>query len=112
MNEEMNRIELAFEEGDTCLAGYPYGEKIFKDQVDGKLDRQQVNMIIFPDQIEQVAISFTQGFFKGILEEEDKQPKIKSDNPDEEDMFIVILKAKDKELTNKIINDLKNMENP
>lgn len=61
----MNRvINLKFDKSLTGLAGFEYGEKVFKEQVGNK----QFDTVVFPKNIELVASSFTQGFFKILIE--------------------------------------------
>ncbi|MCI6429373.1 MAG: hypothetical protein MSA72_00550 [Lachnospiraceae bacterium] len=63
-----NTFELKFNKADTSVAGYPFGEKTFKEQVEGKIDYTQDITIIFPDNIKMVASSFIQGFFASIIQ--------------------------------------------
>ena len=53
----------------TKLAGNSYGRKLFKEQVDGKIDLSQPFVIEFPKQIDYIASSFIQGFFGKIYTE-------------------------------------------
>lgn len=62
-----NRVELVFEKTLTSLAGYPFGEEIYKEQVEGKIDLNQPFEFVFPPQIKGVASSFVQGFFEVIV---------------------------------------------
>lgn len=62
-----NRIILEFHKSDTRLAGNPYGKEVFMAQVKNKIDYSQVNIIVFPNNIEKVASSFVQGFFEEII---------------------------------------------
>lgn len=66
--EKENVINLCFDKSDDRLAGYPYGRKVFKDQVSNKIRYDQNNHIVFPDQIRWVASSFVQGFFSEVVE--------------------------------------------
>ena len=59
----MNQIELNFKKSITGLAGNPFGKSVYKEQVASKLNPDLENVIVFPDQIEDIAISFIQGFF-------------------------------------------------
>ncbi len=52
----------------TGLAGFPYGQEIYDEQVKNVFEVEKKNIIIFPEQIERVAISFFQGFTKELLE--------------------------------------------
>lgn len=53
----------------TKLAGNSYGRKLFREQVDGKIDLDQPFTIEFPEQIDYLASSFIQGFFGKIYTE-------------------------------------------
>ncbi len=63
----MSTINLIFPKSETRLAGFPYGEEIYRNQVKGKISFDDKITIIFPDQIEKVASSFVQGFFANIV---------------------------------------------
>lgn len=64
----MTRIELKIEKKTiTRLAGNEYGERIFNEQVKERLDYEDKNVIVFPSHIDNLAISFVQGFIKNIL---------------------------------------------
>lgn len=65
----MNRILLSFDKTVSKLAGNSYGRSVYENQVKSKLDRNSENTIIFPDYIEDVAISFVQGFFSEVVSE-------------------------------------------
>lgn len=64
-----NIIRLQFDKSLSCLAGNPYGKSVYDDQVKGKLDFKCKNIIEFPSYIDDIAISFIQGFFKNIVKE-------------------------------------------
>jgi len=64
-----NIVNLNFNDNTlTGLAGFPFGEEIYKEQVKNIFDINKENVIIFPEQIERVAISFVQGFTKELFE--------------------------------------------
>lgn len=64
-----NTINLNFNDNTlTGLVGFPFGEKIYQEQVKNFFDINSKNNIIFPDQIERIAISFIQGFTKELFE--------------------------------------------
>ena len=63
----MSTINLIFPKSETRLAGFPYGEEIYRNQVKGTISFDDKIKIIFPDQIEKVASSFVQGFFANIV---------------------------------------------
>ena len=68
MNKE-KIISLNFKDKTiTGLAGFPYGKEIYEEQVKNIFDENTKNVIIFPEQIERVAISFFQGFTKEMIE--------------------------------------------
>ena len=58
-----NSIELQFDKTIAGLAANPYGQKIYHEQVKGKVDENERIEIIFPNRIERIASSFVQGFF-------------------------------------------------
>lgn len=64
-----NKIELKFSNSITRLAGNPYGAEIYNNQVKEKIDYNMQNIIIFPEYIEDIAISFVQGFTFEIFNE-------------------------------------------
>lgn len=64
-----NRIVLKFDKATTKLAGNPYGRAVFQEQLNNKIDYNKKNIIVFPDNIERVASSFTQGMFSEIIKE-------------------------------------------
>lgn len=67
----MKTVELKFEKSETRLAGFPYGETIYSEQVKESVERNKDNQeqikIVFPAQIEKVASSFVQGFFSELI---------------------------------------------
>jgi hypothetical protein len=64
-----NKIDLKFDKMTTRLAGNPYGKSVYKEQVKDKIDFSKINIICFPENIEKIASSFTQGFFTEIINE-------------------------------------------
>lgn len=62
-----NKVTLVFDKTITRLAGYPYGEQVYAEQVEGKLDFSKKAYIEFPDTIVKSASSFVQGFFYNII---------------------------------------------
>lgn len=62
-----NNINLSFDKATTRLAGNPYGKAVYLEQIRDKIDYSKKNIIIFPDNIEKVASSFTQGLFSEII---------------------------------------------
>lgn len=64
----MSKIKLEFDKAITSLAGYPYGKSVYDEQCKDKINFDDKEIIIeFPDNIERIASSFTQGFFNEIL---------------------------------------------
>ena len=66
----MKTVELIFEKSQTRLAGFPYDETTYKDQVKSVYDgvaNNEVIKVVFPNQIEKVASSFVQGFFAELI---------------------------------------------
>ena len=63
-----NVIELVFDKATTRIGGFPLGEEIYRQQVKDRIDFHNKNIIVFPKQIIKVASSFTQGFFKEIID--------------------------------------------
>ncbi|MGL5379020.1 hypothetical protein [Clostridium sp.] len=61
------RIELKFNNSITRLAGNEYGQDIYNKQVKDEIDFQGINIIVIPRHIEDIAISFVQGFICEIL---------------------------------------------
>lgn len=86
------RIELKFNNSITRLAGNTFGQDIYNKQVKDEVDFEGVNTIVIPSYIEDIAISFVQGFVYGILERISK---------DEFNKHFII------EANNKIVNKFK-----
>lgn len=81
-----NIIELKFNNTITRLAGNAFGNSTYINQVRDKINYNYTNIIIIPNYIEDIAISFVQGFTDEIFEEISK---------DEFDKYFII-KANDK----------------
>ena len=62
------RIELNFNNSISRLAGNSYGQEIYSKQVEDIIDLFGKNVIVIPDYIEDIAISFIQGFTAKIFE--------------------------------------------
>lgn len=62
-----NKISLIVDKSISRLYGYELGEEIYIKQVKNKVDYNQINIIEFPDNIENVALSFVQGFCADIF---------------------------------------------
>lgn len=65
----MKKIYLIFSKSETRLAGFPYGEAIYKNQVEKNFTLGDEITIVFPKQIEKIASSFVQGFFAVLVTE-------------------------------------------
>lgn len=68
-----NKIELRFKNTISRLAGNSFGQQVYNEQVKDKVDLNSSNIIVIPRQIEDIAISFVQGFIKEILEKISKE---------------------------------------
>ena len=64
-----NHVKLEFDKTITRLAGFPYGEAVYNEQIKGCVDLSKPVTIEFPEQIIKIASSFVQGFFKEIIQE-------------------------------------------
>lgn len=62
------RIELDIPKDIDRLAGNPFGEEIYYKSVKNAVDFSDMNIIIIPNNIEDIAISFVQGFTCHIFE--------------------------------------------
>ena len=62
-----NVIELEFPKTISTLAGNPYGNEVYEKQVKDKFRLDVVNIICFPNNIDDLATSFIQGFFAEIV---------------------------------------------
>lgn len=64
-------IELKFDKSQNRLAGFPYGETVYKEQAKNIIDKNNFLKdkveVVFPEQIEKVASSFIQGFFAELI---------------------------------------------
>lgn len=65
---KINTIKLSFPEDLTCLAGFQYGQKIYKEQVKHKVDIESKNILIFPSNIELIACGFIGGLFASLID--------------------------------------------
>ena len=92
----MNKINLVFDQTLTCLVGNQFGYNIYLKQIKENLNEEK-NLIIFPNEIERVAISFVQGMFRDLIAKYGK-----------EDIFKYLdISAKDEKIRNKIIESIK-----
>lgn len=65
---DFNEIKLEFENGVSRLVGLELGKNIYKTQIEGKVDYSKKNIIVIPNEIEDVAITFVQGLTEGIFD--------------------------------------------
>lgn len=89
---EDNYIELKFDKLITNLAGNKLGRSIYENQVKEYVDFSKRNIIVLGDNIEDVAISFVQGFCHEIIEKYGKEETrkmidVKSKSQDVVDKF-------------------------
>ena len=94
---ENNIINLQFDKDVSGLAGNEYGYEQYKKQLLGKFDMNKNNIIVFPEQIQKIAISFIQGLFGEILEKIDKNDIEK----------YITIKTSSERLTEKVVNNIK-----
>lgn len=62
------KIMLSFNKTLTRLAGNSFGREVYDIQVKDNINFKEMNIIEFPKEIEDIAISFVQGFTQGIFE--------------------------------------------
>jgi hypothetical protein len=84
-----NNIRLVFKGTVTNLAGNRFGNEVFLEQVQGKIDEKNKNVVIFPETIEDIASSFIEGFYKYLAEKYGKEKaieimKLKAEHPESE----------------------------
>ncbi|CCY66763.1 putative uncharacterized protein [Clostridium sp. CAG:678] len=92
-----NTVKLQFDKAVTRLAGYEFGVKTYEDQINGKINFNELPITIeFPEQIVRVASSFAQGFFKALTEKFGYNLIGKE----------IILKSENQSLIDSIINNL------
>lgn len=65
--KDFNEIRLEFEDGVVRLTGLELGVDVYEAQVKDKVDYSKKNIIVIPNEIEDVAIAFVQGLTKGIF---------------------------------------------
>lgn len=94
---DKNIINLEFDKSISVLAGNEYGYEEYKKQLKEKFKVEKINVIVFPNNIQKVAISFVQGMFRDILNDINKE---------ELEKYIEIKSSYD-ELTQKIISNIK-----
>ena len=62
-----NVIRLEFEKSLSGLAGYDFGLAVYYEQIEKKVNLEGKNILVFPDNVQRVASSFTQGLFAEIV---------------------------------------------
>lgn len=92
-----NDVKLQFDMTIAGLAGNPYGQKIFKEQVKSKVDESKRITVVFPNHIERISSSFVQGFFSEWINQHGIDWIVNN----------VALQAKDSELCDWIVKNLK-----
>ena len=60
-------IKLTFDKYITNLSGNIFGKNTFTEQADGKFTMGENVCFVFPANIEEIASSFIQGFFAGMV---------------------------------------------
>lgn len=71
------RIELVLDKSLPEIVGNPKGVKTFKEQVEKKVDWNGMNTIVFPSFIEDISVSFVQGFCSEIFKKIKKEDLLK-----------------------------------
>lgn len=61
---EINEIRIKIDKDLVCLCGNEYGYDIYEKQLKDKIDYSKKNVIIFPENITDIAISFIQGLMR------------------------------------------------
>lgn len=64
----MNEIRLEFNKSITKLAGYDHGKDTYIKQIKNHIDYSTINILVFPENINQLASSFVEGLFEEIIE--------------------------------------------
>lgn len=96
--KEENRIVIeVLDKTLIALAGNDNGYDDYKKQIEPKIDYDKLNVIVFPDSIRKISISYVQGMFKEILKKIDKN--------DFEQYFQI--KASTPRLVEKVMNNIK-----
>lgn len=64
-----NRIEIKGINSISRLSGNTYGQTIYTDQIEPQLNMSSKNILIFPNTVEGVAISFVEGILSKLPKE-------------------------------------------
>lgn len=62
----MNIIELRIDKTLTMLVGNDFGRTICESQINPNVDNNQENVIVIPETVNSVAISFIEGLLKAL----------------------------------------------
>lgn len=96
--KEKNEISIKTKDASLiALAGNDNGYDDYKKQIEPSVDYKKINVIIFPEYIRKISISYVQGMFKEILKKIDKN--------DIEKYFEI--KASSQKLEEKVLHDIK-----
>lgn len=79
----MNIIELCFEKKINCLFGEKDGYLCYKKQIKNKINKEEINKIVFPKHIEKISFSYIEGLVIAL----DKNEKIIFEAANKELMF-------------------------
>lgn len=72
-NENENRINIEFSENLHVLVGEEFGKEVYKNQIEHNFKYDSKNIIVFPEKIEKISISFINGMFQEILKKIDRK---------------------------------------
>lgn len=92
-----NKITLKFNNTLSKLSGNSFGHSIYEEQVAPYFKEEGCNVIVFPNNITGVAISFAQGFVRDIV---DKFGKINLDK-------YISIESSSEELSGLILDKMK-----
>lgn len=70
--ENENRIYIEFNENLPVLVGEEFGKEVYKSQIKHNLKYNSKNIIVFPEKIKKISISFIEGMFQEILKKIDR----------------------------------------
>lgn len=68
-----DKIVLAVDKTLNSLAGNRFGRSVYKEQIKDRIEKDKVNYIVIPQQIEDVASSFIQGLYYELSEQYGKE---------------------------------------
>lgn len=84
-----NRIDLKFDKLVRDLTGNPFGRKVFNEQVKPSLKNDVLNVIVIPEEINDVGSSFVQGIYFALSEKYGKEKALNIMQIDCVNSFIV-----------------------